>query len=148
MTEKFSATLPRPAELLPHQNAMLLIDTVVTVDENHAVAESVVKRSWPMARAAGVSSLLAIELAAQTIGICNVWGLMQTHGKNTNKNGWLVAIKKAIFHTDLLPFAATLTIRAENGFAFDTFREATGWVYQGETLIAEIMTQTYQAAAT
>jgi predicted hotdog family 3-hydroxylacyl-ACP dehydratase len=148
VTEKFPAALLRPADLLPHRDAMLLIDTLLSVDENHAVAESVVKRNWPMALAEGVSSLLAIELAAQTIGVCNVWGLMQRHGENTNKNGWLVAIKKAVFHSDLLPFDARLTIRAENGFSFDMFREATGWVYREGALIAEIVVQIYQVETT
>ena len=125
---------------------MLLLDTVLEVDENHAVAETLVKTSWPTA-ATGVSPLICVELVAQTIGVCNIWGLMRVHGENTNRNGWLVSIKKAVFHIETLPFGARLSIRAENGLAYDVFREATGWVYWRNQLVAEVVVQLYQGAA-
>ena len=123
---------------------MLLLDSVLEVDENHAITETVVKIGWPTAEMVGVSSLLCVELVAQTMGVCNVWGLMRVHGENTNRNGWLVAIKKAAFHIDTLPIDARLTIRAENGFSYHMFREATGWVYWQGQLVAEVVVQTYQ----
>lgn len=138
------AAAPKPADLLPHRDTMLLLDTVVEVDADHAVTETLVKTSWPTATADGASSLLCVELVAQTIGICNIWDLMRAHGENTNKNGWLVAIKKAAFHVATLPIGARLTIRAENGFSFELFREATGWVYWQGEVIAEVVAQIYQ----
>jgi len=146
VSETFSASIPSPANLLPHRDAMLLLDSVLEVDENHAVAETLVKTSWPTA-AAGVSSLICVELVAQTIGVCNVWNLVRIHGENANKSGWLVAIKKAVFHTETLPFSARLTIRAENGLSYHLFREATGWVYWQDRLIAEVVVQLYQGEA-
>ncbi|MDR3090015.1 MAG: hypothetical protein LBU39_09385 [Desulfobulbaceae bacterium] len=136
---------PRPVDVLPHRDAMLLIDTVIEVDDNHAVCQAVAQPNWPTARPQGVSSLLAIELVAQTVGVCNVWGLMRIHGEKANKSGWLVAIKKAVFHVDTIHFHDKLIIRAENGFSYDMFREATGRVYHNDQLIAEIVIQIYQA---
>ena len=135
---------PKPADLLPHRGAMLLLDAVLEVDGKRAVTETLVKTSWPAAADAGVSPLICVELVAQTIGICNVWDLVRLHGENTNKNGWLVAIKKAVFHADTLPIGARLTIWAENGFSYDMFREATGWVYWQGQVVAEVVAQIYQ----
>lgn len=146
MNETRPVSIISPADLLPHRDAMLLLDTVLAVDEQHAIAETLVKASWPMATATGVSPLICVELVAQTIGISNIWGLMRAHGENADKNGWLVAIKKAVFHTSALPFTAPLTIRAENGLAYDVFREATGWVYWQDQLVAEVVAQLYQGA--
>lgn len=147
MNETSPAAAPKPADLLPHRDAMLLLDIVLAVDENHAVTETVVKTSWPMATSVGVSPLVCVELVAQTIGVCNVWGLMRLHGEKTNKNGWLVAIKKAVFHVDTLPIGARLTIRAENGLAYHMFREATGRVYRQDQIVAEAVVQLYQGEA-
>jgi len=126
---------------------MLLLDAVLELDDNHAIAEAVVKTSWPTAKATGVSSLLCVELVAQTIGVYNIWRLMRAHGENVNKNGWLVAIKKAVFDADTLPFDAKLTIRAENDFSFHPFCEATGSVYCRGKLMAEVVAQIYQDEA-
>jgi predicted hotdog family 3-hydroxylacyl-ACP dehydratase len=126
---------------------MLLLDTVLEVDENHAITETLVKTSWPTAATAGVSSLLCVELVAQTIGVCNVWRLMRVDGENANKNGWLVAVKKAIFHAATLPIGARLTIRVENGFCFHPFCESTGLVHWQGKLVAEVVAQIYQDEA-
>jgi len=139
-------TLPFPSltDLLPHRDAMLLLDAVLAVDEKHAVTAAVVKASWPAAEAAGVASLLCVELIAQTIGVYNIWGLMRAHGENVKKNGWLVAVKRAVFHADTLPFGTELTIRAENSFSFHPFCEATGSVHWRDKLVAEVVAQIYQ----
>jgi len=64
-------------------------------------------------RWAGVHPLILVELAAQTAGVCNGWGRIQTQGRDSSQMGWLVAIKKAEFFIYSLPFGAMITARAE-----------------------------------
>ena len=58
-------------DLLPHRGNMLLIKKILEVDSAHALTLCQVERSWPMAEDKGVHSLILVELAAQTAGVCN-----------------------------------------------------------------------------
>ena len=60
-------------DLLPHREGMLLIGEVLEVSATHAVTLSTVRPTWPLADAHGVESLICVELAAQTAGVCNGW---------------------------------------------------------------------------
>lgn len=60
-------------DLVPHRGTMLLLDSVLEVDRNHAMTLSTVKPSWPLLAEGGVAPLICVELAAQTAGVCNGW---------------------------------------------------------------------------
>ncbi len=132
-------------DLLPHRGAMLLIDEVVEVDTLHAVTLSTVKAIWPLADRQGVPSLILVELAAQTAGVCNGWERIQAQGLDSNQMGWLVAIKRADFFIDHLPLGSTVKAEAANTFVFEKFREVTSQLYHNDQLIAEVVLQLYQA---
>jgi hypothetical protein len=59
--------------------------------------------------------------------------------------GWLVAVKRASFAVNHLPFGGLVTTRADNSFAFDSFREIRSQLHLDGTLAAEIVFQIYQA---
>lgn len=132
-------------DLLPHRGAMLLVGRVLEVDAGHAVTLSTVEASWPMAGPDGVPALIAVELAAQTAGVCNGWERIQTRGPDSDQLGWLVAVKRADFFTDRLPVGMPVRTRADNTLAFDKFREVTSQLYHGDHLLAEVVLQLYQA---
>lgn len=84
-------------QLIPHRNHMRLADKIIDAQEQYAVTESVVTEKWPLAQDDGVSSLVLIELAAQTSAICVVWKEFEQKGKTKGGKGWLVGVKQADF---------------------------------------------------
>lgn len=132
-------------DLLPHRAAMLLVGEIIEVGDAHAVTQSRVDRAWPMADAWGVSSLICVELAAQTAGVCNGWERVRVRGKDSEQMGWLVAVKRADFFVDSLPLDIAVTTRAENTMAYDKFREVSSQLYYNDQLVAEVVLQLYQA---
>jgi predicted hotdog family 3-hydroxylacyl-ACP dehydratase len=132
-------------DLLPHRDAMLLIGEILNVDSMQAVTLSTVARTWPMAGQDGAPSLILVELAAQTAGVCNGWVRLQQKGADSEKMGFLVAVKRADFYVAQLSFGLQVTARAENTLAFDNFREVTSRLYHKDHLLAEVVLQLYQA---
>ncbi len=141
-TPRFALSLH---DLLPHRDTMLLVDEVLEVDKQHALTLSQVDRSWPMAEEDGVPSLILVELAAQTAGVCNGWDRVQTKGIDSEKIGWLVGIKKADFFIDYLPFGAKVLSRAENTHVFANLREVTCLLHIKENLVGKMTLQLFQA---
>jgi predicted hotdog family 3-hydroxylacyl-ACP dehydratase len=110
-------------DVLPHRKGMLLVDEVIEVDSQHAVIQARVDPAWPLQRPGGVAPLILVEIAAQAAGVCNGWDRIRTQGIDSDQMGWLVAVKKAEFFTDLLPHGAIITARAENTYNFANLRE-------------------------
>jgi predicted hotdog family 3-hydroxylacyl-ACP dehydratase len=132
-------------DLLPHRGAMLLVGQVLEVDAIHAVTLSTVLASWPLTDARGAESLICVELAAQTAGVCNGWDRIQTQGRDSDQMGWLVAVKRADFFIDRLPLGSRVEARSENTLVFDKFREITSELHQDGQLVASVVLQLYQA---
>jgi len=125
---------------------MLLIDDILSVEENFAVTEAVISRSFPMADSRGVPPLIMIELAAQTAGVCNGLTRIKADGKDSSKKGWLVGVKRAQFFVEgCIAFDSRLIIRSENRHEFDILREVFCVVHLGDVLLAEITLQLIQA---
>ncbi len=131
-------------DLLPHRDNMMLVNDVLEVDRKHALTICHVHTSWPMSDNNGVSSLILVELAAQTAGVCNGWDRIQTRGIQSNPTGWLVGIKKADFFIDYLPFGGSIISRAENINVFDNLREVFCEQRLDDVLIGRITLQVFQ----
>lgn len=132
-------------DLLPHRGNMMLISEVLEVDRQHALTISRVERFWPMADDHGVSSLVLVELAAQTAGVCNGWDRIQTKGLDSEKMGWLVGIKKADFFIDYLPLGGKILSLSENLYNFGNLREISCRQHLDDTLIGSMTLQLFQA---
>lgn len=132
-------------DLLPHRGAMLLVGEVLAVDSRNATALFLVDTSWPMADEHGVHPLILVEMAAQTAGICNGWGRIQTKGRDSEQMGWLVAIKKAEFFIDSLPFGGVITAAAENTYSFESLREVSCELSMDNQIIGKTTLQLFQA---
>lgn len=132
-------------DILPHRGAMLLIDEVLEVDSTFALTRSSVRATWPMAETEGVPPLILIELAAQAAGVCNGWDRIQTKGVESDKMGYLVAVKRARFHVDTIPIDSAVIARAENTHNFENLREIFCALHLGDRLIGEVNLQLFQA---
>ena len=133
--------------LIPHRGRMKLIDTIVTVDQQHAVTRATVKQSWPLLSGDAVSTIVLIELAAQTAGVCIGWNeKMKTDGPKTKAEGWQVGIKKARFYVAKISLETCITVRSENRLVVENYREIAATARIGEKLVADINLQILQAA--
>lgn len=134
-------------DLLPHRGRMLLIDEVIHVEDDRAVAGVQVSDRWPLADADAVSPLMIIELVAQTSGIGNGLNLVKECGKGADKRGWIVGVKKARFYTDALPMGARIVVESKNCFKFDDFIEIEGSAKIDDKLVGEVTLQVMKADA-
>ncbi|MCI5222119.1 MAG: hypothetical protein D3924_05475 [Candidatus Electrothrix sp. AR4] len=133
-------------DLLPHRGDMLLVEEVLAVDTTQAQSLCRPKKSWPMADSTGVHPLILIELAAQTAGVYNGWDRIQTKGRDSEKKGWLVGIKKAEFSVDHLMFGSEIITLATNTYSFDNLREVQCKQHIDNKQISTIILQLFQAA--
>ncbi len=131
-------------DILPHRGVMLLVSRIVEVDSRHATALCRTDRSWPLAGAQGVESLILVEVAAQTAGICNGWDRIQRRGLDSEKMGWLVGIKKAALFIDRLPYDAEIVARAENTHNYGNLREVDCQQHLGDRLLGSFTLQLFQ----
>jgi predicted hotdog family 3-hydroxylacyl-ACP dehydratase len=128
--------------LIPHRERLKLIDAIISVDQKHAVCQATVKESWPLLSGDSVSTIILIELAAQTSGICIGWNeKLKTSRPQGEAGGWLVGIKKAHFHVDKIPLNTCITIRSENSLVVENYKEFAATVRLGQTLVGEIVLQ-------
>ncbi len=134
-------------DLLPHREGLLLIDEILAVDTERAVTRAVVTERWPLFSGKGVSTLIAVELVAQTAGICNGWINRQRHGDDFSRRGWLVGVKRADFAADTIALGGEVVTTARNGYKFESFREASGAVRLGSRTIARVTLQLFQPAS-
>jgi predicted hotdog family 3-hydroxylacyl-ACP dehydratase len=134
-------------DLLPHRGPMLLIEELIHIDQDRAVAAVQVGDHWPPGGSGAASPLMLIELVAQTSGIGNGLNLIQTHGKESDKRGWIVGVKKARFYAETLPLGARIVVESKNRFKFDDFIEVEGSAKMDGKLIGEVTLQVMKAAA-
>ncbi len=131
-------------DILPHRGNMVLIENILEVDETHAVTESVMSASFPLVDRNGVQPLIMVELAAQTAGVCNGLDRIRTQGIDSNKMGWLVGVKRALFYIDCIPLGNTVVIRSENVHNYENLREVSCVLHMDDTLLGEITLQLFQ----
>jgi predicted hotdog family 3-hydroxylacyl-ACP dehydratase len=133
-------------DLIPHRERLKLIDTIISVDQDHAATRTTVKENWPLLSGDGVSAILLIELAAQTAGVCIGWNKkVKTSGPQGEARGWLVGIKKAHFYIDKIPVGTCISIRSNYHLIVDNYKEIAASITIGDKLIAEINLQILQA---
>ena len=134
-------------DLIPHRGRLKLIDTIVSVDQGHAVCRATVKKSWPLLSGNGVCATVLVELAAQTAGVCIGWNeKLKTGGPQGEASGWLVGTKKAHFHIDKIPLNTCITIRSENRLVVENYKEIAATAHIGQELVGDIILQILLAA--
>jgi predicted hotdog family 3-hydroxylacyl-ACP dehydratase len=118
--------------LIPHRRDMKLLDRVVNPGHNGLQAETTVVESWPLAREGSVSSLLCIELVAQTISALSTWH----RGKEARpRPGLLVGIKEAQFFVASLTIGTRVKVHVEKLYDLGNYAVFMGQVSSGSTLL-------------
>ncbi len=133
-------------DLIPHRDKMILIDEIVEITPEYAITSSIVSASWPLLTANGVSSLILVEVAAQSAGVCNGWDRIQKKGIESSKMGWLVGIKRAKLNRDFIPVAAKIITRSENSNKYDNLRVTSSVSRIDGDIIGEVTLQLFQAS--
>jgi len=100
-----------PAEpLIPHRRRMRLIDWVKRPTQSGWEAETTVTEAWPLIRDGRVSSVICVELVAQTIAALSTW----RRGQGARPRvGLLVGIKEVEFFSSSIPVMTKLTVQIE-----------------------------------
>jgi predicted hotdog family 3-hydroxylacyl-ACP dehydratase len=132
-------------DLLPHRGRMLLIDEIVHIEGDRAVAAAYVTEQWPLLNENIASPLMLIELVAQASGLSNGLNLIKEQGKEVDKSGWVVGIKRASFDTEGLSLGDRIVVEANNRFKFDDFVEIEGFAQIGDRKIGEVTLQVMKA---
>lgn len=132
-------------DLIPHRGKMKLIDRIVRIDFNQAISLAVVNSDWPMFEDGGVRSLVLVELAAQTAGLCNGYERVCVRGLDSSQEGFIVGIKKAFFNIDTIPQGTEIITCCDNKFKYDSFREIHGVSKIGSEIVGETVLQLFQA---
>ena len=131
--------------LVPHRRPMLLISEIVSFDDQSASTKSIVAAHWPLTGPRGANALILVELVAQTAAVNNGWELLKRDGPGTDRRGWIVGIKSAVFQVDTIPIDTAIVVESVNQFAYDNFREIRGIAKIAGTAVAEVTLQLMQA---
>ncbi|MDY6792970.1 MAG: hypothetical protein SWH54_17025 [Thermodesulfobacteriota bacterium] len=127
--------------LIPHRDRMKLIGEIIESDDEKAVTESVVAKKWPLFTETGVSSLIIIELVAQTASVCIGYKELKKNGEKLGGKGWLVGIKNASFFLDKIALNSRITTCSRINFSFDNYTQILGTAKTGEKLVGEVNLQ-------
>jgi len=127
--------LPVPAkEFIPHRNSMLLVDTLVSVEEGRGTVETRLPQSCLAAEENGtLAPLTLVELIAQAYAAVKGWELAKA-GLEFNL-GYLVGVQKFSYEQPA-KIGELLTVNVETFGEFDSFAIVEGAVLQGETVLA------------
>ena len=130
--------LPEIEALLPHRTPMRLVDGVLEIDENHIRTFSVVKETWPLCSEMGAEMILAVEIIAQSAA-----ALYNQRNKRLGEPqiDFLVGIKDARFHGEILPLNGNLTTEVKIVSAIGKYGTFQGNVKHGTEVLCEAMVQ-------
>jgi predicted hotdog family 3-hydroxylacyl-ACP dehydratase len=124
--------------LIPHRRAMMLIERIKKPDESGLQAETTVRENWPMFEKGAVSSIMCIELIAQSVSAFGTW---QRGAGAIPRVGLLVGVKSAEFATATLPIDIKLTIRIDAVSRVGKYGVFRGEVTSGPTNLCKAVVQ-------
>jgi len=116
--------------LIPHRRRMMLIERIKNPHKSGLQAETRVKEDWPMYEKGAVSSIICIELIAQSISAFSTW---QRGVGAVPRVGFLVGVKRAEFTTATLPMDTKLRISVEEVSRVTNYGVFKGAVASGST---------------
>ncbi|MCF8110530.1 MAG: hypothetical protein K9J85_03480 [Desulfobacteraceae bacterium] len=121
---------------------MKLLDEIVEVDAQKAVARSVTTDKWPLAEQDGILPVVVVELVAQTAGINIRWEeFREAGGREKEGGGLLVGVKEAVFHVKRIPLDATIITCAAKKYAYMNYAVYQGFSQIGEQILGRAMIQ-------
>ncbi|MCP4367246.1 MAG: hypothetical protein GY797_03905 [Deltaproteobacteria bacterium] len=128
-------------QLIPHRDRMKLIDEIIESDDEKAVTESIVTKKWPLFKETDVSSIIIIELIAQTASVCIGYKELRKKDGKLGGKGWLVGIKNASFFLDKIALNSRIITCSKINFNFENYTQILGTAKVGSKLIGEVNLQ-------
>jgi predicted hotdog family 3-hydroxylacyl-ACP dehydratase len=128
-----------PSEpLIPHRLRMKLIDWVKGPTQSGLHAEATVTEAWPLTRDGQVSSIICIELVAQTVSALSTW----RRGKGARpKIGLLVGVKEAAFPCSTIPVMTKLDVQIDELYHIGDYAVFKGKVNSESVSFCEAVIQ-------
>ena len=130
-------------QLIPHRGRMRLVDRLVAVSRQEAITEATPTSRWPLRDGDSISSLVAVEISAQTAGILVGHRERLIKGEALDGKGWLVGIKKAAFHESRFRIGTTIRTHAHPGYNYKTFHEVETVVRVDNLPAAHVVLQVF-----
>ncbi len=124
--------------LIPHRGRMRLIEWVKSPTQNSLRAEATVREGWPLSAEGTVSSLVGVELVAQTISALSTWH----RGEGaTPQVGLLVGLKEAEFSSARIPIGVPLSIEVEKLYQIGNYAVFQGRITAESGFFCKIIIQ-------
>ena len=112
-----AATLPTPAEVLPHAAPMVLLDEVISWQGDTVVCSVAITEQSLFLRAGRIRAAVLIEYMAQTIGV--LAGLVSRAAGEGPRVGYLIGVREAVLEIDEVAIGDCLTVKAQRVFGDD-----------------------------
>jgi predicted hotdog family 3-hydroxylacyl-ACP dehydratase len=124
--------------VIPHREPIKIIEEATELQDNSGTAVAVVNERWPLFDGRTVHSIVLIEAIAQTAAL--VEGYKRKKRGQDSIKGWLVGIKSAEFHRDVLALQTPITVSISSRSSFDDYAVINGTVTSGnETLLTAVL---------
>jgi len=130
-------------DYLPHRDRLKLIDTIILVNEDTAVTESVIHSRWPLIKKEYISPIVLIELIAQTAGIYIAWNKEKERLRTGHERGWVVGIQSASFYTHQLKIGDTISTRVSSKLSIDNYMKIKGNTFMNKNLVGDVALQLF-----
>ena len=103
--------------VIPHREPIKIITQAVELQDDSGIAAAVVNERWPLFDGRTVHSIALIEAVAQTAAL--VEGYKRKKKGQDAIKGWMVGIKSAEFHRDVLDLQTCITVSIRRQCSFD-----------------------------
>ncbi len=126
--------------LIPHRDRMKLLDEIVEVTSELAVARAVVSKRWPLFSGGGVDPLVLIEVVAQTAAAHISWKT-RAYKEDPSGGGLLTGIKSADFFENRILEDTVLTATVQPLYSVDNYTVLEGAVTTGGRTLGRVVIQ-------
>ncbi|HPC86268.1 MAG TPA: hypothetical protein P5238_11200 [Smithellaceae bacterium] len=124
--------------LIPHREPIKIITQAMELQDDSGTAAAVVNERWPLFDGRTVHSFVLIEAVAQTAAL--VEGYKRKKKGLDAVKGWMVGIKSAEFHRELLALQTPITVSIQSLYSFDDYAVINGIVTsENETLLTAVL---------
>ena len=125
-------------KLIPQRGRMKLVRRIIDPGESGLTAEARVEEDWPLCCEGSVSSMLCLELIAQSMCALSTW----RRGSDAEPRiGLLVGVKDAQFSGAAIPVGEQLTIRIDKVSVIGNYALYAGEVNSGPILLCKAVIQ-------
>jgi predicted hotdog family 3-hydroxylacyl-ACP dehydratase len=130
------------ADFLPHAPPMILLDDVITHEENFVHTRVTIREGLPFFKNGGVPSYVALEYMAQTVG---VWkGFLSQQGHQEPQIGFLLGSRRLILNTPFFSEGTILDVYGEPKYNDGEMASFECWVASRGELLAHATLNVFQ----